>query len=145
MKLFALQQSIAETLKNDPVLIKHNCEVHAENKGDILNEILSLVAQLGCCALVHTPRLKGNATNSMRPTGMATAVVQVFEEPLFNRGKANRITALDAAERVAVALHRHTLPKIGVLVFDTIWGDAAGDTLSYSVTFNILLDLDGEP
>ena len=143
MKLHALQLAIAETLNRDAFLAQHNVAVLAENKGDVIKTVEAEVARLGCCALVLTPHFKSAATDTLRPLGNATAVVQVFESPLLNRGKANRATALDAAERVACALHRRALPGVGVLVFESLAGNAAGGTLDYAVAFTIKLDLDG--
>ena len=149
MKLYDLQQAIAKFLTEDEVLVKHNCKVLAENKGDVLNEIQSIVDRLGCAALVLTPSFVAKGTNTKPPDGTATIVVQVFESPPLNRGKANRITALEAAERIAFILQCEWIKDangngIACPSLETIRLDSAQDILSCSVSFKVLTRLDGK-
>lgn len=140
MKLSTLQNAVAALLRDSEELVKNNVAVLAENKGDVFAEINLALAKLSCCALVLTPRFKSTATDSAFPVGYASVVVQVFEKPLLNRGKASRVTALDAAEIIIAFLHQREVKDtagrhVTRLVCEELAAENAGDTLAINVHF----------
>ena len=140
MNLSTLQKTVAKLLKDCPVLVRHNVEPLAEDKGNIFADIKLALAKVSCCAVVLSPRFKSSATDAQKPLGAATLVVQIFEMPALNRGKANRLTALNAAEAVAVFLHHRPVvtvanKEVTRLVFDEFYTETAGGALAVNVVF----------
>ena len=120
MTLPSLQVALLEVLARDPWLKKRDVAVLAEDKGNIIAEVDTKVQQLGLVAVITTPGLRGDAPDSPEATGNSDVYITCFENPLLNRNKANRTTALNAAERIACVLTALTQLK------DTTTGEMFG-------------------
>jgi len=156
MTLVNMQHAICNALKRDPWQRKRNVEFFAEDKGNIIAAVKTKVAQMGLCAVVSTPGLNSDKPDSFTPVGLSNVVVTCFESPQLNRSKANRTTALNAAERIACVLakalfnaHVKNPAVFGPPAFVKIESGMVGENerdamLVYTVTFRVLAELTGD-
>ena len=106
MKIREFQRKIADALNGLEELIQGGCKAFAEDSLTVYNDIQRHVSQTGGVAVsVVTPEIRKGGGEST--DGIAADVyfqVQCSEKPALNRLQANHLTALDAAELVALAL-----------------------------------------
>ena len=132
-------------LARDPFLLQSQVEVIPEDKGDILTAITLAVAKLGIVAVVSTPSAKATSSNARNITAMASVEVQVYENPVINRRRANICAAGTAARHIAAALNLEKLPGGDTIVFKEITSGALDKaTLVFSVSFEALTTLEKE-
>ena len=142
MAFETLHEETAGALAKDPFLAERKVEILLEDKGDVTAAIKSAIARMGICAIVAMPGAKAQSENARAVTAMAEITVQVLENPLMNRQRANACSAGSAARRIAAALNLLRFPGGETLVFTEITSGALDkDTLVFSVYFKALTTL----
>ena len=105
MKIRELQQKIADALNGVEELVQGGCKAFAEDSMTVSNDIAQqLTAKAGIAICIVTPTV---AKNGCAQDGIAAEfalAIQCSEKPELNRKKPGHMTALDAAETVALAL-----------------------------------------
>lgn len=108
MTLQYFQSAIADQLNADSVLRAGGAEAISE---DALDADFKLTQQLqtvqGVCIIVMTPKINviGGGTENGIPVEIPELLVSCVELPALNRERADAITSLQAAERVASILN----------------------------------------
>ena len=148
MSLETLQTEAFDRLSKCAALLKADCAVIEDNKGDIDAAIHSELSKLGLCAVVLEDGAdNAGETGGANPTLKAALTVMVYETPQANRRKANHLTVAAAARAVAAELH--VLPPLpsGHAVLKRITGTmqdpAVKGIVFRAVTFEILTQLKG--
>lgn len=103
MTLKELQLEIAERLNADEALLRGGCRAFAEDAHDVVQEVATHLHEAGGVALVVlTPSAEREGFHPdglpARIDGLAVAAVEI---PAVNRLDPARLTALQAAQRVA--------------------------------------------
>jgi len=152
MTLANLQLAVVDVIATDRWIINNGIRVLAEDQGNIAAELDTALAKLGLAVVVYSPGIVGNAPSSPVPQGLCNIVVACYETPLLNRGKANRTTALNAAERVACRLTglftgmpaRRGNRVFGPPSFVKLEFGGYDNKIFYTVHFQVLDALDGD-
>ncbi len=107
MTLIQFQTDLCEKLRSDPALVAGEVAVLAEDSKTIDYEVELAIGKAGIVAVAVTPN--GVYAGKTADGGIAIALrglqVRINEMPVTNRGRANSMTALAAAQRVAALLH----------------------------------------
>lgn len=105
MKIRELQKKIADALNGLEELVQGGCKAFPEDSMTVMNDIAQqLTGKAGVAICIVTPTV---AKNGVAKDGIAAefaVAVQCSEKPELNRKKTGHMTALDAAEAVALAL-----------------------------------------
>lgn len=103
MTLKELQLKIAERLNADEALLRGGCRAFAEDTHDVVQEVATHLHEAGGVALVVlTPSAERNGCSPKGlPAALESLAVAAVEFPAVNRLDASRLTALQAAQRVA--------------------------------------------
>jgi hypothetical protein len=131
-----LQTEITALIAADAALAAARLSAVAQNRKDVVGEVNERVAKIGICAIVITPKARADGAAACGPLVSIEAVVRVAEKPVVNRARAGHVTALDAAERIAVLLHAVTpASATAPLMFSNLEEEPGADELVYTVTF----------
>lgn len=138
--LLDLQSDITEILNADEYLVQGGCQAFAEDKGDTLSRLEIAIGNIGTVALtVMTPI--GKALGSKNATGIPLEVpalmIQCQEKPAINRERPGYITALQAAQHIAVALDQPAFRFIDFLQ----GGDSDTEIVTVQVIFRSSITL----
>lgn len=136
MSLKQIQYEAAAVINGDARMLQGNLLAIAEDKGDLINQIDTAIAKMGIVAIVSVPGATAKSEASRIIVADATLAIQIVESPLINRGRANSITASEAAEQIAVLLHLNKLPCGFLPVFRKISPEAYADEY---IVYNIEL------
>ena len=111
MTLKELQLKIAESLNADETLLRGGCRAFAEDTHNVVQEVATHLQQAGGVALVVlTPSAERNGFSKKGlPARLDGVAVSAVEVPALNRLDPSRMTALQAAQRVAHLLDGRTL------------------------------------
>lgn len=103
MTLKELQLKIAEALNADETLMQGGCRAFAEDSHDVVQEVATHLHEVGGVALVVlTPSADRNGCSPKGlPASIESLAVAAIEIPAVNRLDPSRMTALQAAQRVA--------------------------------------------
>ncbi len=103
MTLKEVQLKIAERLNADETLLHGGCKAFAEDSHDVVQEVATHLHEAGGVALVVlTPSADREGFHpSGLPSRLDGLAVAAVEFPAVNRLDASRMTALQAAQRVA--------------------------------------------
>ena len=150
MKIKELQEKIAEALNGVEELVQGGCKAFAEDSMTVLNDIAQqLTSKAGVAICIVTPTVAKNgecfpAAQSERSaaegaTSPRTAIaaefalaIQCSEKPELNRKQPGHMTALDAAEIVALSLDGEQFSFVDIRQT----GDAATRTVTATANFN---------
>ena len=154
MTLHNLQLAILGVLASDPWMTLKKIETLAEDRGDVYTALKTAVSKIGLCVVVNTPGINCDQPDGFIPVGISNVVITCFESPLFTRGKANRTTALNAAERVACLLtgrveligghgEEFGVPSFVKIESGATGGNATEALIFYNVHFRVRAALSG--
>lgn len=137
MSLKQIQYDAADVINADATLLQGSVLAIAEDKGDLINQIETAIAKMGIVAIVSVPSAVSKSEASRIIVAEATLAIQIVESPLINRGRANSLTASEAAEQIACLLHLNKLPCGFLPVFRKISPEAYADEyIVYNIEFS---------
>ena len=133
MKIRELQQKIADALNGVEELVQGGCRAFAEDSMTVQNDIsqqLTRKASVAICIVTPTATKNGAASGGI--AAECAVAVQCSEKPELNRKKPGHLTALDAAEIVALSLDGEQFSFVDIRQT----GDQATRTVTASANFN---------
>lgn len=142
MHLETVQNTVAQALRDLPELSR--LPVLVDDEGDILNKLALDISKTNFAVVVGSlayDNAQGGASSKLI-SGTLSLSVDVYERPVLNRRDKKALTALQAAQLVAEALH--CLPVDGgVLAFRKIHPPKLidNDTMLREVDFDTLTPL----
>jgi hypothetical protein len=127
MSIETLHSEACTKLRTDEFLKKNNVLILQEDQGDLESAIRTQLSKLACCAVVGTPTARSQSGASSIIVAEASLNIQVFENAILNRGKANSCTAGEAARAIARGLNYTQLPSGEIPVFKELQSAAVND------------------
>jgi hypothetical protein len=100
--LLDFQISVAQRIGRIALIAQAGCLPVAENAGDMVQKIETQIDNLGLCCVVRTPAI--NLLGDANAVQVQSLIIGFAEQPLVNRGRANAVSALDAASFAALDL-----------------------------------------
>ena len=105
MKIKELQATVADALNGVEELVQGGCKAFAEDSQTVMNDIAQqLTGKAGVAICVVTPTVTKNGIAKGGIAAGFSLSIQCSEKPEINRRQPGHMTALDAAETVALAL-----------------------------------------
>lgn len=133
MKIRELQQKIADALNGVEELVQGGCRAFAEDSMTVLNDIAQqLTSKAGVAICIVTPTVTKNGEAAGGIAAEFAVAVQCSEKPELNRKQPGHMTALDAAEIVALSLDGEQFSFVDIRQT----GDAATRTVTATANFN---------
>lgn len=133
MKIRELQQKIADALNGVEELVQGGCRAFAEDSMTVLNDIAQqLTSKAGVAICIVTPTVTKNGEAADGIAAEFAVAVQCSEKPELNRKQPGHMTALDAAELVALSLDGEQFSFVDIRQT----GDAVTRTVTATANFN---------
>jgi hypothetical protein len=127
MSIETLHSEACTKLRTDEFLKKSGVLILQEDQGDLESAIRTQLSKLACCAVVGTPTARSQSGASSIIVAEASMSIQVFENAILNRGKANSCSAGEAARAIARCLNYVQLPSGEIPVFKELQSAAVND------------------
>lgn len=114
MTLYQIQKSIAEKIKELPLIKDHGIGVAFTDAGSIVQEVQNAVIETeGIYVNVQSPRWTKESDASFAPVGNAMITVAVSEKPDLNRARHDDyVVGVELAEYLARQLNLQTIEGI---------------------------------
>lgn len=138
--LLDLQDDVCEVLNADEYLAQGGCKAFAEDKANVFAEVEMQLDSLGAVAItVMTPvgKAQGSRKESGIPLEIPALVIQCQEAPALNREVPGHITALQAAQHIALVLDQPAFRFVDFIQ----GGDAEKEVVTVQVVFRTSITL----
>lgn len=138
--LLDLQNEIAVLINASEYLVQGGCEAFAEDKADTLTRLeIALWDRGGVAITVMTPvgRALGSKTETGIPLEIPAFMIQCQERPAANREIPGHITALQAAQHIAVTLDQPAFRFVDFIQ----GGDSDTEVVTVQVVFRTSITL----
>lgn len=117
MKIHEIQENITEALNGDETLIQGRCKAFAEDSLTVLNDVTQqLQLNKGVAVVVLTPKATGAGRTADGGIKLDCRVsIKCMEIRALNEKAQSRMTALQAAETIALGLDGEALSFVDIV------------------------------
>ena len=117
MKIHEIQEKITEALNGDETLIQGRCKAFAEDSLTVLNDVTQqLQLNKGVAVVVLTPKATGAGRTADGGIKLDCRVsIKCMEIRALNEKAQSRMTALQAAETIALGLDGEALSFVDIV------------------------------